>query len=62
VLAKVAEYLAAGVSVVLVLDDQRRVAHLFDDDGGHPMLGPDNELTLPQFLGAFRVVVGRFFD
>ena len=62
VLAKVAEYLAAGVSVVLVLDDQRRVAHLFDDDGGHQMLGPDDELTLPQFLGAFRIAVGRFFD
>src|SRR5262249_45810191 len=62
VLAKVAEYLAAGVSVVLVLDDQRRGAHLFDDDGGHQMLRPDDELALPQFLGAFRIAVGRFFD
>ena len=62
VLARVAEYLAAGVSIVVVLDDKRRSAHLFDDDGTHQMLGPDDDLTLPQFLGAFRVAVGRFFD
>src|SRR5262249_44413617 len=48
VLAKVAEYLAAGVSIVVVLDDKRRSAHLFDDDGRHQMLGPDDELTLPE--------------
>src|SRR5437763_12700644 len=33
VLAKVAEYLDAGTTVVLVLDDQRRLAHLYRADG-----------------------------
>ncbi len=62
VLAKVAEYLEAGVSFVLVLDDERRSAHLFGAEGMHRMLGPDDELTLPELLGEFRVPVRRFFE
>jgi Uma2 family endonuclease len=62
VLTKVAEYLEAGVSIVVVLDDRRRSAHVFHDDGTHQMLGPDDELTLSTLLGEFRVVVQRLFD
>ncbi|MFI5461324.1 MAG: Uma2 family endonuclease [Isosphaerales bacterium] len=62
VLGKVAEYLEAGVSVVVVLDDDRRLAHVFGADGTNRMLGPDDELTLPEWLGEFRVVVRRFFE
>src|SRR5262249_42266571 len=62
VLAKVAEYLGAGVSIVVVLDDNRRSAHVFGADGMHRMLGPDDELTLPELLGDFRVAVRRFFE
>jgi Uma2 family endonuclease len=45
VLAKVVEYLEAGVSFVVVLDDERRSAHLFGAEGTTRMLGPDDELT-----------------
>ena len=62
ILAKVAEYLEAGVSVVVVLDYDRRAAHLFADDGTHRMLGIDDELTIPELLGEFRVLVRTFFD
>jgi len=62
VLAKVAEYLDAGTTVVLVLDDQRRLAHLYQDDGTTRLLGAEEELTLPNLLGDFRVKVGRFFE
>jgi hypothetical protein len=62
VLAKVAEYLEAGVSVVLVLDDKTRSAHVFHTDGTHRMLGPDDELTFPALLPEFRVIVRRFFE
>ena len=62
VLAKVAEYLEAGVLVVLVLDHKRLSAHVFDAEGTHRMLGPDDELTFPNLLPGFRVIVRQFFE
>ncbi len=61
-LAKAAEYLEAGVSVVVILDDDRRSAHILTADGPKGMLGPEDELTFPGLLGEFRVRVGRFFE
>jgi len=61
-LAKVAEYLEASVMFVVVLDEQRRVAHVFGADGTNRMLGPEDELTIPELFDEFRVVVGRFFE
>ena len=62
VLAKVAEYLDAGTTVVLVLDDQRRLAHMYRSDGITRLLAADEDLTIPDLLGDFRVRVGRFFE
>jgi hypothetical protein len=62
VLAKVAEYLEAGVLVVVVLDPEPRMAHLYYADRPVRTLGPDEELTLPEILGDFRVAVRRFFE
>ena len=62
VLAKVAEYLEAGTSAVVVLDDERRQAHLYRADGATQVLDADAELTIPDLLGDFRVRVGRFFE
>ena len=62
VLAKVAEYLEAGVIAVLVLDDQRRLAHLYRADGTTRILGADEDLTVPDVLGDLSVKVGRFFE
>jgi Uma2 family endonuclease len=62
VLAKVAEYLGAGVSVVVVLDGERTSAMVFHDDGTTRTLSADDELTLPDLLPGFSVVVRRFFE
>ncbi|QEH38001.1 hypothetical protein OJF2_65970 [Aquisphaera giovannonii] len=62
VLTKVAEYLDAGVSAVLVLDDERREARLFRGDGTIRVLSAEDELGIPDILGAFRITIGRFFD
>ena len=62
VLGKVAEYLDAGTTVVLVLDDQRRMAQLYRADGNTRLLGAEDELSIPDLLGDFHVKVGRFFD
>ena len=60
--AKVAEYLAAGVGVVCVIDEQTATAHVFGADEAPRTLGPDEELTLPGILGDFRVTVRRFLE
>lgn len=62
VLAKVVEYLDAGVGVVCVLDPSRRTLHLFEGEEPVRVLTEDDELTLPNLLGDFRVAVRDFFD
>jgi Uma2 family endonuclease len=62
VLAKVTEYLNAGVLVVLVLDPDSSTAHVYRVDQHPQMLSADDELTVPDVLGAFRVAVRRFFE
>ncbi len=49
-------------TTVVVLDDQHRSAHVFGGDGTHQVLGPNDELALPDLLGIFRVEVRRFFE
>lgn len=61
-LAKVAEYLNAGVSVVCVLDGDTRTARLDDAEGMSRVFGEDEQLTFPGLLDGFRVRVGRFFE
>ena len=62
VLAKVVEYLDAGVSVVGVLDPDRSTLHLYEGDEPVRILGSDDLLRVPKLLGDFQVVVGRFFE
>jgi Uma2 family endonuclease len=62
VLAKVAEYLDAGTTVVLVLDDERRLGHVYRADAAPRLLPAEEELSIPDLLGDFRVRISRFFD
>jgi Uma2 family endonuclease len=62
VLAKVAEYLNAGVSMVCVLDPQSQRIHIYYADQPERILEADEELTLPEVLGDFRAPVRRFFE
>jgi len=59
---KVAEYLRVGVRAVCVLDDDTRSIHVFHTDRGSQVLNVDDEITLPEILGDFRVKVLRFFE
>src|SRR4051812_32880517 len=59
---KVHEYLEVGVTVVIVLDPEPRTAHIFHADRGPQQFGADDELTVPEILGDFRVRVARFFE
>jgi Uma2 family endonuclease len=51
VLAKVAEYLDAGTSAVMVPDEERRMAYLYRPDGAPRSLTVAEELTIPDVLG-----------
>jgi len=62
VLAKVAEYLDAGVSVVCVLDDATETAHVYTADQSPRTVTADQKLALPDVLPGFEVVVRRFFQ
>ena len=59
--SKAGEYLAAGVSIVVVLDDEDQTASLFSDKGVKELPG-DAHLTLPEILPGFSVAIRRFFD
>jgi Uma2 family endonuclease len=60
-LAKVAEYLDAGVSVVVVLDDEETPAHVITAETNQ-ILDADRALTFPDILPGFSCVVRRFFE
>lgn len=60
--AKVAEYLGAGVLVVVVLDDESRTAYIAHADRPPQVLGPGDELRLPDWIGEFSLEIRRFFD
>jgi Uma2 family endonuclease len=58
---KVAEYHLAGVRVVCVLDSEPKMAHLYYPSQPKLTLGPDEELTFPELLPGFRVLVRSLF-
>jgi Uma2 family endonuclease len=62
ILAKVAEYLAAAVNVVCVLDQMTERCHVYRNEEEIQVFLPDQELTLPDVLPEFLVVVRRFFE
>jgi len=62
ILEKVSEYLNAGVLIVVVLDPEPQIAHVFSADDPPRRLGAEDELILPGILDDFPVRVGHFFE
>jgi Uma2 family endonuclease len=60
-LAKVAEYLDAGVTAVCLLDPTDETAYVYHGDRPVRILTASQQLTLPDVLGDFRVQVSEFF-
>ena len=60
--AKAAEYLAAGVGVVVVLDPKLKSATVFRESEFAVSLRGDDKLDLSDVLPGFEVVVGKFFE
>jgi Uma2 family endonuclease len=61
-LAKVSEYLEAGVTAVCIVDPVSETLQVYRVDELPRTLHGDDELTLPDILGDFRVKVQRFFE
>jgi Uma2 family endonuclease len=59
---KVNEYLNAGVTLVCVLDEETRMAHLFPIDSPPRSVPADGELDLSEVLPGFRVPLRKFFE
>ena len=54
--------LARGSLVVVVLDDERKSAHVFTSEGANRILGIEDELTLPEIFGdLFGVRIAHVF-
>lgn len=62
VLAKVAEYLNAGVDVVCVLDPKAQTVRVFGADGSDQLFSVEHELVLPAVLPDFCVPIKEFFE
>lgn len=62
ILAKVSEYLEAGVTVVCVLDQMTERCHVYRNEEEIQVFLPEQELTIPDVLPEFRVIVRRFFE
>ncbi|HEX5273478.1 MAG TPA: Uma2 family endonuclease [Gemmataceae bacterium] len=61
-IAKAAEYLEAGVSVVCLLDQVSETVQVYRADELPRTLHGDDELHLPDVLGDLRVTVRQFFE
>jgi Uma2 family endonuclease len=61
VFTKVCEYLAAGVRVVVILDPTTASASVYRADELQQIRHNGDELTLPDVLPGFAVVVGQLF-
>jgi Uma2 family endonuclease len=59
---KVADYLSAGVKVVLVLDPYTKTASVYRPDAPPQALTADDTLTIPDVLPGFSTVVRDFFE
>ena len=62
IVAKVGEYLNAGVTAVCILDPGPQTVHVYYADQPAQVLQKDDEFALPEILGNFRVPVRRFFE
>jgi Uma2 family endonuclease len=62
VLAKVTEYLTAGVTVVCVVNPDAGTAVVYRDNQDPETFAADAELALPDVLPGFRVPLRQFFE
>lgn len=61
IFGRMLEYLRAGVRVVCIIDPDTETLSIYRPDEIQQILTADDEITLPDILPGFRVVVGKLF-
>ncbi len=61
-LSKMLDYLAVGVTVVVILDPKTDSASVFRQDDRQTIFEKDETLTIPDVLPGFSVPVAQFFE
>jgi len=61
-IAKMLEYLSAGVSVVVILDPKTKSASVFRPSDRQDVIEADGTLTVPDVLPGFAVPVRSLFE
>jgi len=61
-LAKIGDWLEAGVQIVWVIDPERRLARTYRADGTESVLGDTDELTGEDVLPGFRCILGSILS
>lgn len=59
---KVGEYLSADVLTVAVVDPEQQRVHLFSADRETAVLNSSDQLTFPDILPGYEIMVARLFD
>ncbi len=62
VFAKIAEYLKAGVTVVIILDPHTATASVYREDEFQQVFDNGDELVVPDVLPGFAIPVKKFFE
>lgn len=62
IVQKTAEYLDAGVTVVVVVDEATRTALVYRSDMIQTVFRPDQNLAIPDVLPGFSMPVGKLFE
>lgn len=61
-IAKALEYIAAGVTVVVLLDPKTASASVFRSDTRQEIFEAEQTLVIPDVLPGFEVLVKKFFE
>lgn len=62
IIHKAGEYLTAGVLTVAVVDPETQRVHLFSADRETAILNRDDQLTFPDILPGFSIIVSQLFE
>jgi Uma2 family endonuclease len=62
VLAKVSDYLTAGVKAVVVLESAKAIGTVYRETSAPQVLTSEEQLTLPDVLPGFSVPIREFFE
>ncbi len=62
IIGRIAQYLTLGVEVVCILVPEDQSAHLYYPDQPPRTLGPDDELTFPECLPGFSILIRSLFE